>query len=311
MSKLFISGSIAYDHLMNFDGELKNSFLAGGLDNLSVSFLGQDRKVEFGGCGPNIAYSFKKLGGEPCIFGFAGNDFDKYDKWLKKNGIDCTLISVNETLPTAACFFLTDKQENQFAIFSPGAMSGEGVNLEDDYMVDLKNVDMAILSAGSGEYFAFLAEFFLGMGIPYVLDPGQEVLAMGKEHFLQLLNGAKGLFLNEYEVGLVEEKYQIKLADLCEKVDFVVVTLGDKGCELHTNGKTILVPAISGLNVKDPTGSGDSFRAGFLHALMAGKELVDCCRLGNVVASFSVESFGTQRHGIDSQILNERLKKIS
>jgi adenosine kinase len=311
MSKLFISGSIAYDHLMSFDGELKDSFLAEGLDELSVSFLGKDRRVEFGGCAANIAYSFSKLGGEPWIFGLAGNDFEKYAKWLDKNSIDYRLVSISEDVPSANCYLLTDNKEHQLAIFSPGAMRKGVSMIEEEDMVGLKDTDLAILSAGSGEYFGFFAEYFFGMGIPYLFDPGQEIMSMGKARFVQLLDNAKGLFLNKYEAGLIEEKFEIKLSDLCEKVDFVVVTLGDQGCELHADGKTTLVPAVSGLNVKDPTGSGDAFRAGFAHAMMDGKGLMDCCRMGNAVASFSVESFGTQRHEINEKLLNERLKRIS
>ena len=44
----------------------------------------------------------------------------------------------------------------------------------------------------------------------------------------------------------------------------------------------------------DATGAGDAFRAGFYAGMWKGMGIVDCAKIGSVVASFAVEKEGPQ-----------------
>ena len=42
----------------------------------------------------------------------------------------------------------------------------------------------------------------------------------------------------------------------------------------------------------DPCGSGDAFTAGFLHFLLRGRPLTDCCELGNALGAMVAAQAG-------------------
>jgi ribokinase len=82
---------------------------------------------------------------------------------------------------------------------------------------------------------------------------------------------------------------------LIKRVKTAIFTMSGDGSMLYRDGKEHFVPAIP-VRLSDPTGAGDSYRAGFLTAYVRGFALTDCCRVGTVTASFVVEHPGCQTH---------------
>ena len=82
--------------------------------------------------------------------------------------------------------------------------------------------------------------------------------------------------------------------------------MGDKGCRIVTKNETFELPAVTGLQVVDPTGSGDAFRAGLLFGLSRGWDLRKSAKTATVLASFCVETQGTQNHTFDRQMFKTR-----
>jgi sugar/nucleoside kinase (ribokinase family) len=82
----------------------------------------------------------------------------------------------------------------------------------------------------------------------------------------------------------------------------VVAKRGEYGAVLFTTDDTFAIPGLPLEDVRDPTGAGDSFAGGFLGYLdSTGADSPDAGDLrramvfGSVMASFNVESFGTER----------------
>lgn len=82
----------------------------------------------------------------------------------------------------------------------------------------------------------------------------------------------------------------------------VVAKRGEYGAVLFTGEDTFAIPGLPLEDVRDPTGAGDSFAGGFLGYLDSmGADSPDADDLrramvfGSVMASFNVESFGTER----------------
>ena len=71
-SRVLISGSMAYDTIMVFDGHFKDHILPDRVHMLNVSFLAPRLKREFGGCAANIAYTLNGLGGSACVLAAVG-----------------------------------------------------------------------------------------------------------------------------------------------------------------------------------------------------------------------------------------------
>jgi adenosine kinase len=66
------------------------------------------------------------------------------------------------------------------------------------------------------------------------------------------------------------------------------------------------VPAVPGVQPKEPTGAGDAFRAGFLAATSWGLSLERAAQLGNIMAVHALETTGTQEYLIEPEPLMAR-----
>ena len=84
MKKILVSGSIAYDRIMNFPGFFKDHILPDKIHMLNVAFYIQKIDEGFGGTAGNIAYNLSLLGIKPVLLGCVGEDFSQYKEWQKK-----------------------------------------------------------------------------------------------------------------------------------------------------------------------------------------------------------------------------------
>lgn len=75
-----------------------------------------------------------------------------------------------------------------------------------------------------------------------------------------------------------------------------VVKCGRDGVVVYDSGAThgVAVPAVSDIEVSDPTGAGDGFNGGFLVGLARGERAVAAAVTGCVAASFVVQSVGAE-----------------
>jgi ribokinase len=91
-------------------------------------------------------------------------------------------------------------------------------------------------------------------------------------------------------------------------VETAVFTMSGDGSTLYAGGKEHIIPALL-VNLADPTGAGDAYRAGFLSAYVKGYNPLTCCRIGTVTASFVVEHAGCQTHLADWNTMENRYRK--
>jgi adenosine kinase len=120
--KIFVSGSLAYDRIMDFPGKFEDHILPDKIHVLNVCFTVNGLAEKFGGTAGNIAYSLALLAERPLILGAAGKDFDKYEEWLLKQGLSLEGVRRIPEEFTAGAYITTDKRDNQITGFNPGAM---------------------------------------------------------------------------------------------------------------------------------------------------------------------------------------------
>ncbi len=293
MKKILVTGSIAYDNLLSFDGFFRDSLIPDELDNLSLSFLADEHEVSFGGCAPNIAFSLKLLGQNPILFGVAGNDFQRYADWLESNGISTENVVIDKNSPTASANILTDKNHNQLTIFSPGAIKKHPVEIE---LKNPEGIILAIISPELPERMSYLGKYFRKLNIPYIFDPGQEIPVLDKEILEELIFGSIGVVVNEYESLLLTKKLDTSLEELAKDLEFLIVTREEKGCRLYEKSGFKDIEAVKNVEVVDGTGCGDAFRAGFIHGYVKRMDLIECCDIGNKTAATVLKVKGTQNH---------------
>jgi ribokinase len=126
-------------------------------------------------------------------------------------------------------------------------------------------------------------------------DPGQDVFWYNKEQLGSIIDNANILFANQHEVRQMYETLGITRDMLIKKVDTAIFTMSGDGSTLYTGGKELFIPVVP-VTLADPTGAGDSYRAGFLSAYVRGYSPLTCCKIGTVTASFVVEHVGCQTH---------------
>jgi len=304
--QIFVSGSLAYDRIMDFPGRFVDHILPEKIHILNVCFMVNGLRERFGGTAGNIAYNLALLGEKPVILATAGKDFGPYREWLTKLGLP--LDGIKEILEefTAGAYITTDLAGNQITGFNPGAMKHRS-----EYRFD--RVDpaaaLAIVAPASMEDMLTYTRAFKARGVPYIFDPGQSIPAWGSAPLREMTEGALALIVNDYELEMYQQKTGMVLEDILGLTPTLISTQGDRGSCWRTLDCREDFPAVPPRRVSDPTGAGDAYRAGLLKGLAIRLSWPEAIRLGAVLASFCVEEQGTQEHRVEVQQFRKRYQQ--
>ncbi len=296
---LVICGSIAIDRIMNFSGLYRDLIKPDKLHVLSLSVLLDKLEDSRGGIGANIASNLAQLGEKPVLLGSVGKDARAYIDDLKNLGVDTSHVHYSR-LPTASFNVFTDAEDSQVGGFYPGAMSdAEALSFTSWQDRDVVALICAHDPTAMSRQVAECQQF----GLRLVYDPGQQV----SDPTTDLAAGvatAEALFVNDYERSVLCERLSMKTEELAAKLPVIITTLGKDGSIIEGNklDSSLKIGIAKPLEVVDPTGAGDAYRAGFLYGYLRQWDLRICGQLGAVMASFIVEQNGTQRSISRSEI---------
>jgi adenosine kinase len=307
---IIVSGSLAFDRLAEYGGLFTDLILPERLDILNVCFLVDKVERFHGGTAGNIVYNLALLGQRPFLVTSVGDDPDGRDYIERVKGWDLPTsgIGIHPEYATAGAYIATDRAGRQLIFFNPGAMQADTSLTWGDLPRDASGI-LGIVSPGGFGDMRTLSSLYRENGAPFVFDPGQQVPVFSGEELLAMLDGATLLVVNEYELKLFLEKASLPLEGLFRYAQSVLVTLGDRGSDLHTPKGTQHVMPAAPRQVVNPTGAGDAYRAGLLHGLAKGLPLLSACRLGTAVASFCVEAPGTQEHTFTRGEVADRVRR--
>ena len=295
--RIAVCGSIATDHLMTYQGRFAESLVPDQLAKISVSFLVDDLQFRRGGIGANISFGMARLGHRPVLVGAVGEDFASYRSWLERHGVNCEHIHVSEVRHTARFVCTTDEDMAQIASFYAGAMS-EARQIElGPIVAAVGGVDLVMVSPDDPEAMLRHSAECRTRRIPFAADPSQQLAFMDGASIRQLIDGATYLFTNEYEAAMTEQKTGWSAEEILDRVGTRVVTRGRDGATILRRGEEpIEVPIATDVERVDPTGVGDAFRAGFLAGLAWELPQERCAQLGSTLASYVLETVGTQEY---------------
>jgi adenosine kinase len=301
---IIVSGSLAYDRIMDFPGYFADHILPDKIHVLNVCFQVDGMKEKFGGTAGNIAYALTLMGEKPGISATIGHDYHRYFEWLKKNGISTENIKIIEEEFTASAYITTDRSDNQITGFNPGAMKYPS-SLDFDTLNPKETI--IIISPGNLEDMVNYPRACKAKGIDYIFDPGQSLPMLGAKDLVQAIEGCRILIANDYELDLIMSKTGLPKNALLRRAGAIIVTLGALGSQVSTPQGEIKIPTVKAKKVEDPTGAGDSYRGGLISGLVRGKNIKQCALMGSVCASFAVECYGTQEYTFSPEEFNERL----
>ncbi len=295
---------------MTFPGLFNDSLLADQLHNVSLSFLVNDLQIRRGGVAANISFGMGVLGGNPILVAAVGTDFAEYQTWLENHGVECSHVHISKTAHTARFMCTTDQEQNQIASFYPGAMS-ESIELELSKVSEkVGGIDLVLIGADDPAAMQKHTMACKTLGIPFVADPSQQLPRLDSQQTIDVVEGAEYLFNNEYEANLIEQRTGWSTNEVLDHVGIRITTMGNKGARITSrDGLDISVPVAQEKAIKDPTGVGDAFRAGFLTGLGWGLSPQRCAEVGSLLATYVIETIGTQEYILDKAKFISRLEE--
>ena len=291
---IYISGSMAYDRIMDFPGRFSDHIMPDKIHMLNVSFTVNGMVERPGGTAGNIAYVLSLLGEKSTILATIGHDCQRYFLRLAEHGISNEKIRIIEEEFTSCAYITTDQSDNQITGFNPGAMKYPSRH-------DLSGLDpensIGVVAAGNMDDMIAYRNAYADRGIDFIFDPAQSLPIWESEALGHALTGAKILISNDYELELIMKHTGLKKGQLLERVGAVITTKGIEGSVVCTRDGEVSVPSVNKETPPvDPTGAGDAYRGGLVKGLVQGKDLVESARLGTVCSSFAIECQGTQEY---------------
>ena len=302
---IYISGSMAYDRIMNFPGKFTDSILPDQLHNLNVSFFIDRLDEKLGGNAGNITHSLFLLGERPYVVGSLGKDGGRYLQLFEDRGLPIEGLNVLDSELTASAYISTDQSNNQITAFHAAAMMTPS-----GYTFPHLNPqkDWGIICPSNLDDMKIHPRIYQEKGVRYIYDPSQQIPVLGKDDMLAAIKGAYLLAGNDYEIQLIQNSTGLNKKELLSLTTAgIITTLGEKGSLVtHKDGQEVHVGVVKVKGIVDPTGAGDAYRAGLLKGLCQGFDLVESAKLGATCAAYCIEEYGTQEHNFSLEAFQLR-----
>ncbi len=277
MSEVLIVGSVAYDGLKTPYGSLERTLGgAATYSSLAASLFAPVKMV-----------------------GVVGDDFKDADlKMLGRHGINTELV----TKEKGKTFYWKGYYENDMAV-------AHTVKID---LGVFERFNPRITGRSRNIPFVFLAAIHPDLQLNVlqqmikpkfvVLDTRDLWINITKPALIKVLKKTDLAVVNDQEIRLLTgEMHLLKGARALQKMGpkIVIVKKGEHGAMMFGPGWTFLSPAVPLDYVVDPTGAGDTFAGAFIGYLAKyGKIneqlLKQAVIAGNLVASFTVQGFGTK-----------------
>lgn len=249
--------------------------------------------LELGGTAANLALAAASFGVRVGVASRVGADFPReFRERLRTSGVDLTdLVHVpGATSPT--CFIVEDGRGHQRTMIDQGPM-GDRPHAP-ARLPDLRRSSWVHLGTGPPDWILSIAERASRTGTRVSADPAQELrYRWSARPFRALLQRSEILFGNAAEVAHARRLLGYRSTEgLLDLVPLVVETRGSVGALGVARGETVAVPAHRPRRVRQVTGAGDAFRAGFYAGWFAGVPLTDCLEAGTRSAAAWMERGG-------------------
>jgi len=251
-------------------------------------------EVFHGGAGANVAMVAATLGLKASIISAVGKKFLKsnYQEVMEEVNINTESMIISEEEDTPTAFGMTNKSKDQIFYFYWGA--GKEFAKSKPPKSTIESCTTVHLATGDPVFNQRSSIVAKDMDKIVSFDPGQDLNMYDGKSLREVIKNCTILFGNHHEIERIEKLLNCDvngLRDFGPKI--IVKTSGKDGSTVYTEKEKIQVPAIYRPAV-DPTGAGDSYRAGFLYNYINGEDLKNCAKFASAVSSFIVEKQGCQ-----------------
>jgi adenosine kinase len=288
---IIVTGTIAYDYIMDFPGKFSEHILPEEIHKINLSFIVNKFAKRRGGTAGNVSYSLGLLTTPHVLFSVAGKDAKEYQSEFETLGISFKNVKIDENAYTSTGFAMTDKSDNQIWGYFYGASDGiRDLKLE----TVVKKGDLVLVGPSGSAGSMSLVKQCIDLGIAYFFDPGFILTQVADNDLALGVKNAQIIIGNDYEISLIKERVK-DWQDFFPK-KMIITTLGAGGAEINDKGKIYKIEAVKIEAIVDPTGAGDAWRSGFLAGMEKGFDLKTCGQMGSVASAYAIEHYGTQEH---------------
>jgi fructokinase len=253
-----------------------------------------------GGSVANSIVGLSQLGNNVGFIGKISEDSlgQKYEDGLKKEKVNYLYNKKKEPIPTGSCLILiTPDSERTMCAYlgTAGKINDDDINgsivknseitFLEGYLWDegepKKAFDKAITY--SNKVAMSLSDLFC--------------VERHKKHFLELAkNKLDIIFANEQEItSLIDANSFEEIVTFSKQIKkIVVITRGEKGAISILNNELFECEAQKNLNIKDLTGAGDLFAAGYLHGIINNLSIKECLIKGTELSSKIIQKIGAR-----------------
>ena len=257
-------------------------------------------KTVSGGSVANSIVVLSQLGDKVGFIGKVSDDEfgSNYEEGLKKEKVEYFYSKKKEDLPTGTCLILvTPDSERTMCTFlgtagkinendvSSDAIKKSEIIFLEGYLWDegepKKAFDKAINNAN---------KVAMSLSDLFCVD-------RHKTDFLNLVENKLDItFANEQEfTSLIDAKNFTEVINFAKKLDkLVVITRGEKGAVAIQGQKVFESGVKKNLNIKDLTGAGDLFAAGFLHGIINNLSINESLMEGTNLSSRIIQQIGAR-----------------
>lgn len=254
-----------------------------------------------GGSAANTIVGLSRLGCSTSIIGKIAEDDDgdliEYN--LAINGVYSNNLIYSETGSTGKCIGFVDSNGERCLYIDPGV--NDEIKLGEINPLNIMRCKIMHYTSFVGDSFKTQIELLDLLNDETLLsfDPGMLYVQKGFDELKPILERCNILLINESELRLLCNNTDASIKELAvDLLDFgietIVVKQGSKGVFAMNNQEECFVESFK-CDVVDTTGAGDSFNSGFLYSFLKGFDLEKSCKIGNWVASKSIEGFGMDK----------------
>ena len=253
-----------------------------------------------GGSVANSIVGLSQLGNNVGFIGKINADDlgQKYEDGLKKENVEYLYKKKEELVPTGSCLILiTPDSERTMCTYLGTAGK---INESDIDQKIIKNSEIT-----------FLEGYLWDEGEPKkafdkaINNSNKVALSLSdlfcverhKKHFLELVkNKIDILFANEQEfLSLINSNSFDEIVSFSKNLKKnIIITRGEKGAVAISNNEVVECPAKHNLKIKDLTGAGDLFAAGYLHGYINEFSMGKSLEKGTELSSEIIQKLGAR-----------------
>ncbi len=257
-------------------------------------------KTISGGSVANSIVGLSQLGNKVGFIGKISDDElgSKYEDGLKSENIEYFYSKKKEELPTGTCLILvTPDSERTMCTY----LGTAGKINENDVDAEIVNKSEIVFLEGylwdEGEpKKAFEKAIDNAKKIAMSLSD-QFCVDRHKPHFLDLVRNKLDItFANQHEMmSLIDAKNFDEVINFSKSLNkLIVITRGENGAVSIFGDEIVENNVEKNLDIKDLTGAGDLFAAGYLHGYLNNFSQIECLNKGREMSSKIIQQIGAR-----------------